>query len=198
MKCGVVNFQDVTLRKLATNAPFSIAEASSGEQAVVISILGIASQIEDNCIVCIDEPEICLHPEWQERYIKLLHSIFSMYSGCQFIIATHSPQIVSNLEPENSFPKSSEAFKIVHPHFDNYDEHIEIFGRQYYVDKSIKGCITIQYCKLNRRLHKLGWKKEYVEDAQISGIMNQWLEEKDSTKRHQLLIELQKLLAMAS
>jgi predicted ATP-binding protein involved in virulence len=109
LKCGILRLRDVTLTKLNSYTPFSIAEASSGEQAVVISILGIASKISNNSVICIDEPEICLHPEWQERYIKILTSTFSMYSNCHFIIATHSPQIVSNLEPENSYILSLET-----------------------------------------------------------------------------------------
>lgn len=109
IKCGVFRLRDITLAKLDSLMPFSIADASSGEQSVVISILGIASQIEDDSIICIDEPEICLHPEWQERYMKLLTSTFAMYRGCHFIIATHSPQIVSNLEPKNSYVLSLET-----------------------------------------------------------------------------------------
>lgn len=111
IKCGALRLRDVTLAKLDSLMPFSIVDASSGEQSVVISILGIASQIEDNSIICIDEPEICLHPEWQERYIKLLTSTFAMYRGCHFIIATHSPQIVSNLEPKSSYVLSLETGK---------------------------------------------------------------------------------------
>lgn len=68
-----------------------------------MSIIGIASQIEDNSLICIDEPEICLHPEWQERYIPILIDTFRHYSGCHFIIATHSPQITSKLIEENCF-----------------------------------------------------------------------------------------------
>jgi len=113
LKAGLVRLRDVTLTKLSSRAPFSIADASSGEQSIVISILGIASQIQDGAVICIDEPEICLHPEWQERYIKILTSTFRMYSGCHFIIATHSPQIVSNLEPVNSYILSLETGKTI-------------------------------------------------------------------------------------
>ncbi|EPH5626934.1 AAA family ATPase, partial [Escherichia coli] len=37
------------------------------------------------------------HPRWQEEFIIMLTKAFLTYSGCQFIIATHSPQIISNL-----------------------------------------------------------------------------------------------------
>lgn len=101
IQSGIAKLRDVTLEKRELRQRVRISDASSGEQSVVMAMLGIASQIEDHTLVCIDEPEVCLHPEWQERYIDLLVTAFSNYTGCQFIIATHSPQIVSNLPERN-------------------------------------------------------------------------------------------------
>jgi predicted ATPase len=109
MNSGVIRLREVTLEKLNSKAPYSISDASSGEQSVVLGFLGIASQIENNALICIDEPEICLHPEWQERYIRLLISTFQRYIGCHFIIATHSPQIISKLESSNCFILSMDS-----------------------------------------------------------------------------------------
>ncbi|OQP30310.1 AAA family ATPase, partial [Pantoea latae] len=100
---GLLKFDSAVLKKIDSNTMFSIENASSGEQCVIISMLGISSVIEDNSLIMIDEPEVCLHPEWQEKYIQLLTSIFSSYKGCQFIIATHSPQIVSNLSEKGCY-----------------------------------------------------------------------------------------------
>jgi len=100
---GVLQLRDVELRKATSDSVFKINEMSSGEQSVIMSLLGIGSQIQDNALICIDEPEVCLHPEWQERYIQLLSSIFSHHTGCHFIIATHSPQIVSQLPRKSCY-----------------------------------------------------------------------------------------------
>lgn len=100
---GLLKFDNAVLKKLISNTMFSIQNASSGEQCVIISMLGITSVIENNSLILIDEPEVCLHPEWQEKYIQLLTNIFSSYKGCQFIIATHSPQIVSNLSENGCY-----------------------------------------------------------------------------------------------
>lgn len=81
----------------------SLYDASSGEQCILLSTLSIASSIENNSLILIDEPEISLHPEWQETYIDLLMKIFSTHNGCHFIIATHSPQIVSRLNNNNCY-----------------------------------------------------------------------------------------------
>ena len=102
-RSGMLRLRDVVLCRLDSHETIKIHEASSGEQSVVMSILGIASQIQDGSLICIDEPEICLHPEWQEKYIDLVVKTFQNYRGCQFIIATHSPLIVSRLGDENCF-----------------------------------------------------------------------------------------------
>jgi predicted ATPase len=81
----------------------SLRRASSGEQCSIIIMLGIAANIENNSIILIDEPEVSLHPKWQEDFMPTLMNTFSIYTGCQFIIATHSPQIVSGMQGENCF-----------------------------------------------------------------------------------------------
>ncbi len=81
----------------------SLNDASSGQQCILLSTLGIASSIIDNALILIDEPEISLHPEWQEKYIELLMRVFKNYRGCHFIIATHSPQIISKLSAHNCY-----------------------------------------------------------------------------------------------
>ncbi len=44
-----------------------------------MNILGISTEIRDNSLICIDEPELSLHPKWQEKYMKLLMNTFSDY-----------------------------------------------------------------------------------------------------------------------
>jgi predicted ATPase len=109
---GVLRLRDIILEPYNGDHQFSIRDASSGEQSVILSILGIASHIKDNSLICIDEPEVCLHPQWQEKYIQLLISTFRSYKGCHFIIATHSPQIVSRLESHNCYILSMETGEV--------------------------------------------------------------------------------------
>lgn len=99
----LLRLRDVTLSKKDVAESFCINDASSGEQCVLMALLGIAANIQDGSLICIDEPEICLHPQWQERYIELLMSTFSGFKGCHFIIATHSPQIISKLSSNNCY-----------------------------------------------------------------------------------------------
>lgn len=100
---GFLRLKEVIIRKRGSSENLKISDASSGEQSVVLSLLGIGSQIRDKSLICIDEPEICLHPEWQEKYIHLLHSTFRHVNHCHFLIATHSPQIVAQLPAESCY-----------------------------------------------------------------------------------------------
>lgn len=105
---GLFRLKDVMLVKQDGTKPIKLHEASSGEQAVLMSLLGIGSQIQDGALICIDEPEVCLHPEWQEKYIEVLAETFQQFHGCHFLIATHSPQIVAQMPKGDCFVTSME------------------------------------------------------------------------------------------
>jgi predicted ATPase len=48
-------------------------------------------------LICIDEPELGLHPDWIKLVAELMQSAAAR---TQLIVATHSPQIVAGLDPE--------------------------------------------------------------------------------------------------
>lgn len=80
-----------------------LTEASSGEMCMLFNVLAISSSISDDSIVLIDEPELSLHPEWQKKFLPLIKKVFSPYRGCHFLLATHSPLIVSSMSERNTF-----------------------------------------------------------------------------------------------
>lgn len=102
LKYGLIKLMDLKLSK-PLNPEISLRRASSGEQCMLVIMLGIAGHITDGSYIFIDEPEISLHPKWQEKFMTLLIEVFSTYSACRFYIATHSPQIISKLSAENCF-----------------------------------------------------------------------------------------------
>ncbi|UKY87391.1 AAA family ATPase [Elizabethkingia anophelis] len=82
---------------------------SSGFKSVFIITLGIIKEIEfrfmDRRIVAkdfegvilIDEIELHLHPEWQEKIISILTETFPK---AQFFVTTHSPHVIQCSDPE--------------------------------------------------------------------------------------------------
>ena len=51
-------------------------------------------------IVLIDEIDLHLHPNWQRTIVPKLLDVFP---NCQFIISTHSPHVITHVQPENLF-----------------------------------------------------------------------------------------------
>lgn len=90
--------KNISLSLMKNDEWFSFDDASSGEKNIIYSVFAIEDNIESNSVILIDEPEISLHPNWQMKYIGFLKKIFKKYSSCQFVIATHSPYLVSDLD----------------------------------------------------------------------------------------------------
>lgn len=99
LKAKILSLDKMTL---FSSTGYDMHESSSGEFNIVRTFLSIISNIKDNSIVFIDEPEISLHPNWQIEFINLLDMSLSEFKNCHTIIATHSNFILSNLNPDNS------------------------------------------------------------------------------------------------
>ena len=78
---------------------------SGGEQAFFLLAADLARRLmiespdtplaEAHGIVCIDEIELHLHPAWQR---KILKSLMKTFPTCQFVVTTHSPQVIAGVE----------------------------------------------------------------------------------------------------
>lgn len=103
LNLDLIRINDIWISQINSNETIKFYDLSSGQQSLLNILLGISGIIEDNSLICIDEPEVNLHPEWQTEFIVKLQNIFNYIKGCHFIIATHSPQIVSGLKSENGY-----------------------------------------------------------------------------------------------
>ncbi len=61
-------------------------------------LLGAAAALTTPGIVMIDEVDMHLHPEWQQ---VVLHSLLQAFPAMQFIVTTHSPQVLTGLPKKN-------------------------------------------------------------------------------------------------
>jgi len=88
----------------------------------------LENPLEGHGVVLIDEIEQHLHPSWQRTIIPNLRRTFP---NIQFILTTHSPQVLSTLKKENVFILDN--FKLVKdtPHTFGRDSNAilwDIFG----------------------------------------------------------------------
>jgi 5-methylcytosine-specific restriction endonuclease McrA len=61
------------------------------------------------------------------------------------------------------FPRTSGAYKIVHPHFDDWDEHF-LFGNVVYTPLTAKAAETLKVCKLYRFYKLIGKDALFAHD----------------------------------
>lgn len=66
---------------------------SSGEKQMLIILMTVLLQDGDHTVLFMDEPEVSLHIEWQQR---LLDTILRLNPNVQIILTTHSPAIIMN------------------------------------------------------------------------------------------------------
>ena len=86
-----------------------IEDLSDGEQRLYLSAIKMMENNYHDSIILMDEPEVSLHPAWQQK-------IMSVYSRIgknnQFIVATHSPQIIASVPYKNRIVLRKENGKI--------------------------------------------------------------------------------------
>lgn len=115
---NIINFQ-INLEK--NDKEINYFRLSSGEKTLLSYFANIVGRINElyqiqaqdetyNSVqnklflILIDEVELHLHPEWQRNFIKYIEDFFNYedYSiRLQFVIATHSPFVVSDIYDQN-------------------------------------------------------------------------------------------------
>jgi predicted ATP-binding protein involved in virulence len=89
----------------------SIDLLSDGEKSLITIVSDIAKKLstsypdlerplEGSGVILIDEIELHMHPTWQRMIVPRLTKTFP---NCQFIITTHSPQVLSHVQPESIY-----------------------------------------------------------------------------------------------
>ncbi|MBE9142749.1 AAA family ATPase [Planktothrix mougeotii] len=102
----------LTIEKNGQN--FKLEKLSDGEKMLLMVVTDLAKRLailnpsveepekvlEGKGIVLIDEVDLHLHPQWQRIVVPALTNTFP---NCQFIVTTHSPQVLSRVHKENVF-----------------------------------------------------------------------------------------------
>ncbi len=85
--------------------PVHVSALSGGERSYIVLLADLARRLqvfapgtplhEIPATVLIDEIELNLHPGWQSGIVPTLTDVFG---ACQFIVTTHSPQVLSGVD----------------------------------------------------------------------------------------------------
>lgn len=107
----------------ASDDEVTIDQLSDGEKQLYGRLIALMILEPRNSIILIDEPEIALHPAWQQRIMQLYSRIGK---NNQFIVATHSPQIIASVPYKNRILLRKEKNKIVPIHCHNPPSGLDI------------------------------------------------------------------------
>jgi len=110
-------FTDLRIRRKPTlrmtvkkdGAELNVLQLSDGEKCLLALVGDLARRLsllnterdnplEGEGIVLIDEIDLHLHPKWQRTVVASLERTFP---NCQFVITTHSPQVIGELAAES-------------------------------------------------------------------------------------------------
>lgn len=112
------DFENLTVRRQPLRMEVSkkgqrltVNQLSDGEKCLMAMVgdlarrMAIANPQRENPllgegIVMIDEIDLHLHPKWQRLVVPRLSEVFP---SCQFLISTHSPHVITHVQPENLF-----------------------------------------------------------------------------------------------
>ena len=126
-RAGYLSIRAIEIERF-DGARVDLKDASSGELSIAASLVALAGVLDDCSLVLIDEPEISLHPEWQSNYLATLLASFAGYHGCHYLVATHSPLIVSDV-PETAVVYSLDKRQMIQGELVSADLTDELLAR---------------------------------------------------------------------
>jgi len=155
--------RNITLFTNSSGDEFDINELSSGEKQLFLRTLAIKMLNPENSIILIDEPELSLHPKWQQKIVDVYRKIGK---NNQIIIATHSPHILGSVRKENIMllDKDDDGKIVVRTGDELYDSYGQPTDR---VLKDIMGLQTTRNPKVFKLLEEAGElvdKNEYESE----------------------------------
>ena len=170
------------------NTTLNFASLADGEKGVITLFgdiarrLAIANEslenpLEGNGIILIDEIDLHLHPSWQR---KICHALVKTFPNCQFVITTHSPQILGELKtdeiwllndfnvyrPDSSFGLSSDQI---------LDEVMDVIDDDFTLSRD---------SSIAKKLQDLNFAMETEKFAEAKKIISE-LEETTGTNLHE-------------
>lgn len=180
--------RNIPIFKNSAGEKFDINELSSGEKQLFLRTLAIKMLNPENSIILIDEPELSLHPKWQQQIVDVYKKIGK---NNQIIIATHSPHVLGSVKKENIIllDRSDDGKIIIKTDEDLYDSYGQPTDR---VLKDIMGLESTRNPKIFKLLEETGElidKNEY-ESEEFKNKYNELREMLGSKDEDLLLMDM--------
>ena len=90
----------LTVNQLSDGEKCLIAMVGDLTRRMAIANPERSDPLEGEGIILIDEIDLHLHPKWQRMIVPRLLEVFPK---CQFIISTHSPNVITHVQPDSLY-----------------------------------------------------------------------------------------------
>jgi predicted ATP-binding protein involved in virulence len=94
------NGHELMVNQLSDGEKCLLAMVGDLARRLAIANPAFSDPLQGVGIVLIDEIELHLHPKWQR---ELIPTLMQAFPNCQFVVSTHSPQVISNVQPEGVY-----------------------------------------------------------------------------------------------
>ena len=180
-----INFNFIELLMVEFSELFSVQfeNLSDGEIVYFNTFSSIFMEIRKaskdgrDCVLVLDEPDLNLHPEWCRRFIDDCITLVNNYSdvNVQFIIATHSPYMISDVPKENVFSLEvkEKMVEIKRAEKTFAANIIDILSDTFFLDYSIGEFARKKLLKLDKEDY------QYIDDPVLKTLIERSIEDSD-------------------
>lgn len=180
-----INFNFIELLMVEFSDLFSVQfeNLSDGEIVYFNTFSSIFMEIRKaskdgrDCVLVLDEPDLNLHPEWCRRFIDDCITLVNNYSAVnvQFIIATHSPYMISDVPKENVFSLEEKEKMIVIKRAEKTfaANIIDILSDTFFLDYSIGEFARKKILKRDKEIY------QYIDDPVLKILIERSIEDSD-------------------
>lgn len=180
-----INFNFIELLMVEFSDLFSVQfeNLSDGEIVYFNTFSSIFTEIRKaskdgrDCVLVLDEPDLNLHPEWCRRFIDDCITLVNNYSAVnvQFIIATHSPYMISDVPKENVFSLEEKEKMIVIKRAEKTfaANIIDILSDTFFLDYSIGEFARKKILKRDKEIY------QYIDDPVLKILIERSIEDSD-------------------
>ena len=165
---------------------FTIDELSTGQKTLLSKILYIYFKDYKDKVILIDEPELSLHPKWQNQILSVYEKLAEK-NECQIIIATHSPHIIGSAKPKylRVLKKVNEKIEVV--------KYTQSYGLEF--GQILTGIMGVEYLRTPEVAKKMAHVKSMIIENSYDSdeFKKEWNELEEMLGKKYLDLKLLKL-----
>ncbi len=178
----------------------TVNQLSDGEKCLIAMIGDLARRmsianparenpLEGEGIILIDEIDLHLHPKWQRMIIPKLLEVFP---NAQFIISTHSPHVITQVQPESLFLlKQTDSGIVAEQPIESYGKSVER------ILEDLMGLETTRPDEVSVKLHDIysSIDQNHIEEARRSiAVMKEEIGEDPELMKAEILIRRKEII----